>query len=267
MYPKRAKWFHDPIWETILWTLIVLGSCVILALFAQSKSRAGWDPKHEVYRTCDAASDVWSPPKHAPWQAHCDCCPGCACSDCACPTVGPCCEPCPCAVQSALPKWMTHGVQVERLNGHERYTLNGREVSDAQVPNDAARNRLVIIGSDAEQKRVSDDLNKHPALAPLMRDLVVQSYRPDHWHVAGAGYDTSGHPSIYLVSADGKVLSHSSAYAGPERLAEAIRKADPKYDPSKDPDLTKSQSQTNTNLPLYVMGGLYLLFLLLGKRS
>jgi hypothetical protein len=162
---------------------------------------------------------------------------------------------------------MTHGVQVERLNGHERYTLNGREVGDAQIPDDSKRNRLIIIGSDEEQKRLADDLRTQPMLAPLVRDLVVHSYRPDHWHVARAGYDVGGHPSVYLVSADGKVLSHSASYAGPEKLAEAIRKADPKYDPSKDPDLTKSQSNPNSSFPLYVMGGLLLLLLLLGKRS
>jgi hypothetical protein len=162
---------------------------------------------------------------------------------------------------------MTHGVQVERLDGHEHYTLNGREVGDAQIPEDTKRNRLIIIGSEEEQKRVSGDLNTHPLLAPLVRDLVVHSYPSDHWHVARAGYDRSGHPSVYLVAADGKVLSRSASYAGPEKLAEAIRKADPKYDPSKDPDLTKSQSKADTSFPLYVTGGLLLLFLLLGKRS
>jgi hypothetical protein len=162
---------------------------------------------------------------------------------------------------------MTHGVQMERLNGHEHYTLNGRQGSDVQIPDDAKRNRLIIIGSDQEQMRVSEDLSKHPILAPLARDIVVHNYRPDHWHVARAGYETGGHPSVYLVSADGKVLSRSTSYAGPEKLAEAIRKADPKYDPSKDPDLTKSQSQATFRVPLSVMGGLLLLFLLLGKRS
>jgi len=309
MYPQRVKWFHDPIWETVLWTLIVLGSCVILALFAQSQSRAawgpggcgpvgprvvaseespltgwrffqgryyyyrdgiqiaGWDPKQELYRAYDAAHDVWSAPKRAPWQADCKCCPSCSCSACACPTHGPCCEACTCVAQARLPKWMTHGVQVERLNSREHYTLNGHEAGDALIPDDAKRTRLIIIGTEAEQKRVSEDLNKDPILAPLARDLVVHNYRPDHWHVARAGYETNGHPSVYLVSADGKVLSRSTSYAGPEKLAEAIRKADPKYDPSKDPDLTKSQSQATFSVPLSVMGGLLLLFLLLGKRS
>jgi hypothetical protein len=162
---------------------------------------------------------------------------------------------------------MTHGVQVERLNGREHYTLNGHEAGDAQIPDDAKRNRLIIIGSDEEQKRVNEDFNKHPTLAPLARDLVVHTYRPDHWHVARAGYETSGHPSVYLVSANGKVLSRSTSYAGPEKLAEAIRKADPKYDPSKDPDLTKSQSLATFPVPLSVMGGLLLLVFLLRKRS
>jgi hypothetical protein len=34
----------------------------------------------------------------------------------------------------------------------------------------------------------------------------------------------------------GKVLYRTDEYPGPEKLAEAVRKADPKYDPSKDPN-------------------------------
>jgi hypothetical protein len=130
---------------------------------------------------------------------------------------------------------------------------------------------LTIIGSDDERKAVTDDLNKHPLLSPLASNLLVRDYRPDHWHVARAGFVTAGHPSIYLQATDGKVLHRTAVYEGPEKLAEAIRKADPHYDPSKDPDLNKikpgGSSPVHHQLPLFVLGGAFLLYLCTRKKT
>jgi hypothetical protein len=138
---------------------------------------------------------------------------------------------------------MTHGVRKERISEQERCTLHGKEIGDDRIPDDANRVRLTIIGSEDEQKKVTEDLNQNPLLTPHTVHLVVRNYAPGHWHVAQAGFDTNGHPSIYLQAPDGKVLHHSAHYDGPERLAQAVvgarRIADPKYDPSKDPDLSK----------------------------
>jgi hypothetical protein len=198
--------------------------------FHEGVQIAGWDPAAQIYRTYDATHDHWSEPERAPWLPQgCGCCAGCACGDCQCVHNGPCTPDCSCVPAAGMPKWMTHGVKMDKLNGHERYTLNGKEVGGHELPNDAKRLRLTVIGSDEERQRVTEDLNKHAALLPLTLNLVVRDYRPDHWHVARAGFVTTGHPSIYLQAPDGKVLHRTASYEGPEKLAEAIRKADPRY--------------------------------------
>lgn len=332
MYSR--KWYHDPFWETLLWTLILLGSILILALAVTARARAAWgpggcgpvgparvtrqtvpftgwrlyrgsyyyfqdgiqvagyDPKERIYRTYDAGNDTWSEPQPPPWQRACRCCSQCTCADCQCPKTGPCCSACPCvpatprntshtdsrgAISSppaALPEWMTHGVCKERISVQERCTLNGKEIGEKRIPDDAKLVRLTIIGSDDEQKRVLDDLNQHPLLTPHTLHLVVRNYAPGHWHVAQAGFDTKGHPSIYLQAPDGKVLHRSARYEGPEKLAQAVagarRIADPKYDPTKDPDLTKPKSGEvgNLSLPTCCLIGLGVLaFLTLSRRN
>jgi hypothetical protein len=298
---ENRKWYQQPFWETLLWTLIILVSIFILALWT-ARSRAAWgpggcgpvgpariaksafpftgwklhqgryyyfqdgiqiagyDPKEQVYRRYNAGDDTWSEPQRPPWKTACRCCPQCTCEDCRCAKLGPCCRTytsvpvthlegagprgSASSASSAFPEWMTHGVCKERISDQERCTVNGKDIGDDRIPDDAKRVRLTIIGSEDEQKKVTEDLNRNPLLTPHTLHLVVRNYAPDHWHVAQAGFDTKGHPSIYLQAPDGKVLHHSARYEGPERLARAVvgarRIADPKYDPAKDPDLSQS---------------------------
>jgi hypothetical protein len=140
------------------------------------------------------------------------------------------------------------GVIRERLNGSiSHHWLNGRHVSEAEalaalrgeLTDDSQKTRLTVIGSDAERQAVLADLEKHPALHAV-RDLVmVQSYDPRHWAVADAGFRVNGRPTIYLQAPSGRVLHRQDEYRGPDKLAEAIRRADPLYQPDKDPDLNK----------------------------
>ena len=67
----------------------------------------------------------------------------------------------------------------------------------------------------------------------------MQAYPPDHWHVAEVGYKQVGDPTIYLVDANGKAKHLQADYDGPAKLAEALRNADPSFDPAKVPDLRK----------------------------
>jgi hypothetical protein len=73
----------------------------------------------------------------------------------------------------------------------------------------------------------------------------LQSYLPEDWAVKNVGFDVSGSPRIIVQEApnakgSGRVLHSQADYAdGPEGLANALRKADPNYDPSKDVDRRK----------------------------
>ena len=83
---------------------------------------------------------------------------------------------------------------------------------------------------------------KAPALAAWKSKLVLQAY-PDatHWHLADVGLDKlSGSPAIVIQQAPGadgkgKVSAWLKSYPGAAALADALRKADPSFDPSKIP--------------------------------
>lgn len=113
--------------------------------------------------------------------------------------------------------------------------LEGKNLED-----DTAKLRLTIIGPEADRKRVLADIESNPVLSVAVKErCLVQAYAPDHWAVKNLGFVTTGKPTIYLQRADGKVLHRQEDYRGPEKLTEAIRKADPKYDTARDPDLNK----------------------------
>lgn len=133
----------------------------------------------------------------------------------------------------------------------EKLTLNGMRISKERakeilsrptLEDDSNKLRLTIIGPEAERKRVLDDLNG--PLATLAKDFVIQSYEPTNWAVARYGFVCSGAPTIYAQAPDGKVLHRQDDYrdgaSGLQRALEAIRKADPSYEPAKDPDLRKA---------------------------
>jgi hypothetical protein len=115
--------------------------------------------------------------------------------------------------------------------------LQSRDLTD-----DSGKLRLTLIGPEDERQKVLDDLNG--PLADLAGDCLVQSYAPDHWAVARAGFHVAGRPTIYVQEPSGKVLHRQDDYAdgaaGLRRVLEAVRKPDPKYDGAKDPDLRKS---------------------------
>jgi len=128
--------------------------------------------------------------------------------------------------------------------------LNGREISrseamrvfcDAGLIDDSDRLRLTVIGTDADRRRVLDDL-KGP-LADIAGQCVVQDYPPDHWAVARAGFYTAGSPTIYVQAPDGTVLHRQDDYAdgadGLRAVFERLRKPDPDYRPDKDRDLRR----------------------------
>jgi hypothetical protein len=234
-------------------------------LFHHGVPVGGWNPDTRTYRPYDAASGTWGPVTTPPWSASdpaCTCCDGCPCGGrCRCAEDGPCTPACACGptkkVAAKEPE-ANFGIIRDKLHPQtERYILNGQPVprerawqaiTDAQVPDDAGRPRLTVIGADAERQAVLRDLDQAPALAEFKDRLLVQTYPPDHWAVSATGFVTTGHPTIYLQAADGTVLHRQDAYAGPDDLAAVLRRADPHYDPSKDPDLRPSALLTRFQL-------------------
>jgi hypothetical protein len=128
----------------------------------------------------------------------------------------------------------------ERPNyGIDEAWLRGRPLREAgeSPPNDGMKLRLTVIGPRPLRDPVLNDLEKNPQLAQLRPRLLIQGYDPGHWAIR-PGFVQSGQPTIYLQAPSGKVLHRQDDYkGGPEALYAAIRKADPNYDPRKDPDL------------------------------
>lgn len=127
---------------------------------------------------------------------------------------------------------------------------NGREVSKEQIfaalgkaslADDSGQLALTVIGPDAERQRVLSDLESAAPLAAFKGKVKVQGYTPDHWAVKDAGFVTTGTPTIYCQAPDGKVFHRQDSYAGPEALAEALRKASDSYNAAKDPNLNQSE--------------------------
>jgi hypothetical protein len=159
---------------------------------------------------------------------------------------GPRCQP------PAPPPARNFGLVPGKIQSGEHFYLNGHEVSrlevqrvlgaaDPRIPDDAHRLHLTVIGEAAEREAVLADLKNHPALRPWHDRLAVKGYDADHWAVTRQGFRAGGRPTIYLQAPDGTVLHHQDDYqGGAENLAEALRRADPNYQPDNDPDRRRS---------------------------
>ncbi len=205
--------------------------------------------------------------KAGPKEKPCDC--G---DDGPCPDGEPCGEPCGCPAKGeSFPRWMTHGTEPEKIAAREQYRVGGRVVTReealqalraGQLADDSAKLRLTVIGSPDERKK---------ALAGLPADVkercLVKEYAPDHWAVKGAGFKTDGHPTVYVQAPDGRVLHRQD---DADNVAAAVRRADPAYDPAKDPDLRKPPAPPAPDAPHnssagWVVAGLVALSALLWK--
>lgn len=190
----------------------------------------------------------------------------------------------PCTCQGAVPDTKKEepknfGMDASKIGKEPKYWINGKEVSRREamaavqkVPDDRHKLSLTIIGSVDDRKRVLQELDK---LGELRALVVVQAYNPDDPMIKLFGFVTSGKPTIYLQRSDGVVLHRQDIFNEVEELATAIRKADPAYDPKKDPDLTKKPNPSPLSLPdlskippaYVVIGIVIVIFLLQGKRQ
>jgi len=248
-------------------------------LFHDGAPAGIWNEQTARFQRFDPATGAWGAEERPPWKPaakSCGCGPACSCGDaCHCAEGKPCNPDCACGKPAEVKNF---GIIREKLAEHgEHYLLNGKSVSsdDARqalasggLPDDAGKPRLTIIGPEADRRRVLDDLAKAPALAEFRDHFLVQAYPPEHWAVANSGFVTDGRPTIYMQAPDGKVLHRQNDYAGPEDLAQAIRRADPNYDSRKDPDLRQPSPLARFSLariPTAVWllaGGCLFLFLL-----
>lgn len=218
-----------------------------------------------------------------------DCC-GCGRCDgpCPCLATGRVCGPGCCCVAHAtqakgMEAWKKGGVDWDKVQDERRRVLRGtREITRAEairlvegdVPDDAGKLRLTIIGSEADRKKVLAALDQ-PPLAELKSHFVIQAYSPDDWAVKD-GFVTTGTPTIYIEQPGGKTLSRQDTYVTADELLLAmttsLRKADPNYDPKKDPDLSKKPllpglpDLSKIPKPVWI-GGALLLLLLLKKKE
>src|SRR6266851_4182190 len=182
-------------------------------------------------------------------SADANCCVYCSCgdgihTDCHCGSDSRCHPLCTCgrSGQTELAK-RNFGVSTDKIAKNEVYSVNGRIVTQPggpPIPDDSGKLHLTIIGSDAERRRVLQDLATAPELAEFRDRFLVQDYPPDHWAVALCGFFTAGHPTIYLQLPSGKVLHRQDDYDGPKPLADALRRAAADYQSNQDPDLRTS---------------------------
>ncbi len=140
------------------------------------------------------------------------------------------------------------GVVTDKIPQDETYTHRGKlccknhafEALQSTLPDDRSKWFLTIVGDEPMRKQVLRDLEIDPGLAVLRPRLHVNAYDPKAWHVSQVGLQ----PGITLQQppdATGRsaVQWRFRTYAGPLALAEAIRKADPNYQPATDPDPAK----------------------------
>ncbi len=160
-------------------------------------------------------------------------------ADCGCK--GECtCNPCRCAkpAENAEQVADNFGIDPSKLGRSPRFEHNGQECAKdhvyealANVPDMSAKRRIVVIGDSASRAAALAKIGK-PEWA------VVNAYDPvADWQPAKLGLVSTGAPTVYVLDSDGAVLHRQDDLAG---LDVAMKRADPKYDPSTDPDLRKS---------------------------
>lgn len=172
----------------------------------------------------------------------------CVCKKDACE-----CAKCPqdCVARAIVPgdDPFPGGVKVEEIKDAPPYEVSGRVCTKEQayafltqssLVDDRNKPFLTIVGDKGLRERVLADLATHPALAPYRSKLHVNAYDTADWHVNQVGLP----PGVFLQGppngkGESPVEFRFRSYAGPEVLAEAIRKANPNYKPEADPDPLK----------------------------
>lgn len=212
----------------------------------------------------------------------------CPCSGqcvCGCNGGGKCkCNPTPAEkpkekkVEPKAKKMEEKNFGVNRPSADEvRYYRRGKPCTRSEaiaaitstLSDDSGLLRLTVIGAKEDTQKVVEDFK---ALSEFKGKVICQSYTPDSWQIKDMGFKTEGKPVIYLQRADGKVLHRQDKYEGADKLAEALRKADPSYDPKKDPNLLDNNTINIpviiSKVPMWVwFAGLVVVYLVLTRKE
>lgn len=137
------------------------------------------------------------------------------------------------------------GVVADKVGTGPSYRLGDRVVTAAVAreaiekgfDDDGRKLRVTIIGPEPQRRSARLAIERHPAFAAIREEIVLRDFAPDHWAMR-AGFVTSGMPTIYCQSPEGKVLHRQDDFAGgAEAVVAAIRRANEGYDPARDPDI------------------------------
>jgi hypothetical protein len=138
-----------------------------------------------------------------------------------------------------------NGVDRSRIAEAPSYSISGTAVSEATAKDrmavgapglvdDTSKPWLVVRTNDDNLRRTIYD-----GLAPVRDNFRLISYPPGHWALQTVNADRG---LVMVLAPDGKELHRQDDLdGGVPALIGAVRKADPKYDPSLTPDLRKPQ--------------------------
>lgn len=148
----------------------------------------------------------------------------------------------------------------------EVFSYCGRTISRSdliqqleQLTDDSQALRLTIISADeGGRHRIRQEIQARLA-AENVTNVLIQDYPPDHWALR-PGFVVNGTPTIYLQAPGGQVLHRQDNYeGGAETLVGAIRRADPNYQPTTDPNLNLTDEAVTSGSVIAVIAGVFLL--------
>jgi hypothetical protein len=155
-------------------------------------------------------------------------------------------------IEKKLEPWQVTGVNVGEMCRHERYSINGTNVSYAEMKqsvedgliDDSPKLFLSVWSKDAAKRAaVVEDLKKNPDLWQWVQTRchlwAGEAATPDHFLTKDREgkplYCFDGDPCVMLQDANGVELWHDAGYKdGPPSL-EKMRKQDPQYRPDNSP--------------------------------
>lgn len=150
-----------------------------------------------------------------------------------CPSKGENCKDgCTCAVARETRTGTTYERGVRRIATEDWWSWNlcGKEVTWGEaigaLVDDSTKPHLTLIGDKASREQATG------LLSSMLTNYCVQEYTPDAWELT-VGFATAGKPSVYLQTRQGGVILRREQ--ANEELKQALRKADPNYDPRLDP--------------------------------
>lgn len=159
---------------------------------------------------------------------------------------------------AGIPHWQTHGVEPDKIAAAAAYEVNGRPASrgdafrilQAGLEDDRQKCFLTAVLPDGERDKFLADMAGHPGLQAWKAKLHVNAYAPHDWRVRqiglAEGISYQGPPDAQGRSL---VKFRLRSYAGPEQLAEALRRADQNYKPDADPDPAKQPEPKSPTKP------------------